>query len=223
MKHNQKDHKTFFILKRRYWEFKPLLANAKPTSMDSSSDKPKALIRNVASQPFELAGLYIFAQAEHFLVQEFFLLFFFFRKFLFFWNDMAFMEPAFNHTDCKLSQYEEVVRVYRGVEEILGYPLPTLQSHPINCYPAPYTNQLHYHLLHYHITLPLFYTTYTLPNHPTLHCFTLICIAILQCPALLYTLLSLHCSSVPNTAVFFCELYNGVIWGQSKEVSFLLK
>ena len=39
-------------LKRRSWDFKPLLKKAKPTSLDSSSDKPKALIRNVASQPF---------------------------------------------------------------------------------------------------------------------------------------------------------------------------
>ena len=36
------------------WDFKPLLEKAKPTLVDSSSNKPKALIRNVASQPFML-------------------------------------------------------------------------------------------------------------------------------------------------------------------------
>ena len=41
----------FFILSCRSWDFKPLLEKAKPTSADSSSDKPKALIRNVASKP----------------------------------------------------------------------------------------------------------------------------------------------------------------------------
>ena len=51
MKHYQKDHIIFFIQNRRSWDFKPLLEKAKPTSVDSSSDKPKALIRNVASQP----------------------------------------------------------------------------------------------------------------------------------------------------------------------------
>ena len=41
----------FFILNRRSWDFKPFVEKAKPTSVDSSSDKPKALIRNIASQP----------------------------------------------------------------------------------------------------------------------------------------------------------------------------
>ena len=105
---------------------------------------------------------------------------------------MAAMEPAFNHTNCKLSEYKEVVRVYMGVEVILGYHVPTLQSHPLNCYLAPYTTQLHYQLLHYHITLPLFYTTQP-PYYPALHCFTLICIAILivPCPALHSTVFTL--------------------------------
>ena len=43
-KHYQKDHRS--------WDFKPLLEKAKPTLADSSLDKPKALIRNVASQLF---------------------------------------------------------------------------------------------------------------------------------------------------------------------------
>ena len=51
MKHHQKDHIFFFILNRRSWVFKTLLEKAKLTSMDSSSDKQKALIRNVATQP----------------------------------------------------------------------------------------------------------------------------------------------------------------------------
>ena len=51
MKHYQKDHIIFFIPNRRSWYFKPLLEKAKPTSVDSSSDKPKAPIRNVGSQP----------------------------------------------------------------------------------------------------------------------------------------------------------------------------
>ena len=52
MKHYQKDHVFFFIPNCRSWDFKPLLQKAKPTSVDSSLDKPKALIRNVGSQPF---------------------------------------------------------------------------------------------------------------------------------------------------------------------------
>ena len=56
MKHDQKDHIIFcFVLNCRPWEFKQLLEKAKPTSVDSSSDKPKAPIRNVGShliQPF---------------------------------------------------------------------------------------------------------------------------------------------------------------------------
>ena len=51
MKHYRKDHIIFFIPNRRSWDFKPLLEKAKPTSVDSSSEKPKALIRIVCSQP----------------------------------------------------------------------------------------------------------------------------------------------------------------------------
>ena len=52
MKQYQKDHIYIFkILNRRIWDFRQLLEKAKPTLVDSSSDKPKALIRNVASQP----------------------------------------------------------------------------------------------------------------------------------------------------------------------------
>ena len=52
MKHYQKDHIFFFILNFRFWDFKPLLEKAKLPLVDSYSDKPKALIRNIASQPF---------------------------------------------------------------------------------------------------------------------------------------------------------------------------
>ena len=52
VKYYQKGHIIFFILKRRSWDFKPMLEKTKPTRVDSSSDKPKALIRKVASQPF---------------------------------------------------------------------------------------------------------------------------------------------------------------------------
>ena len=55
MKHYQKVPMTFFILNRRSWDFKPLLEKGKQTSVDSFSDKTKALIRNVASQPFKMA------------------------------------------------------------------------------------------------------------------------------------------------------------------------
>ena len=41
----------------RYWDFKLLLEQAKPTSVDSSSDKPKAPIRNFGSQPLEPINL----------------------------------------------------------------------------------------------------------------------------------------------------------------------
>ena len=51
MKHYQKDHIIFFILNRRSWDLKQLWEKAKPTSGDSSSDKPKALIIDIASQP----------------------------------------------------------------------------------------------------------------------------------------------------------------------------
>ena len=51
-KHYQKVHITFFILNRISWDLKLLLEQGKPTSVDSSSDKPKALIRNISSQPF---------------------------------------------------------------------------------------------------------------------------------------------------------------------------
>ena len=51
MTHHQKNY-IFFILSRRSWDFKLLLEKSKPTSVDSFSDKPKALIRNAASQPF---------------------------------------------------------------------------------------------------------------------------------------------------------------------------
>ena len=52
MKHYQKDHISFVILNHRSWDIKSLLEKAKPKSVDSSSDKPKALLRNVAFQPF---------------------------------------------------------------------------------------------------------------------------------------------------------------------------
>ena len=58
MKHYQKDHLIFFILSRRYWDFKTLLEKAKPILVHSSSDKQKALIRNVASQPFRYSILF---------------------------------------------------------------------------------------------------------------------------------------------------------------------
>ena len=45
MKRYQKGHNYISNLNRRSWDFKPLLEKAKPTSVDSSSDKPKALIR----------------------------------------------------------------------------------------------------------------------------------------------------------------------------------
>ena len=51
IKHHQKGHIFFFHSKLLIWDFKPLLEKAKPTSLDSSSDKPKAPIRNVGSQP----------------------------------------------------------------------------------------------------------------------------------------------------------------------------
>ena len=68
MKHYQKDPNIFFILNRRSWDFKPLLEKEKPTLIDISSDKPKALITNVASQPLQFflqpldlqAGLHVF-------------------------------------------------------------------------------------------------------------------------------------------------------------------
>ena len=41
----------FLILNHIYWDSKLLLEKAKPTLVDGSPDKPKALIRNVASQP----------------------------------------------------------------------------------------------------------------------------------------------------------------------------
>ena len=60
MKHYKKDHTVFFIPNHRYWDFKPLLEKAKPTSVDSSSDKPKAPIRNVGSQPLNIDFLYFY-------------------------------------------------------------------------------------------------------------------------------------------------------------------
>ena len=53
MKHHQKDHIIFFIPNCRSWDFKQLLEKAKPTSVDSSPDKAKALIGNVASKPLD--------------------------------------------------------------------------------------------------------------------------------------------------------------------------
>ena len=41
MKHYQKGHVIFFILKHRSWDFKPLLEKAKPALMDISPDKQK--------------------------------------------------------------------------------------------------------------------------------------------------------------------------------------
>ena len=52
MKHHQKGHIILFILICRSWDFKPLSKKAKPTSVDSSLDKQKALKRNFGSQPF---------------------------------------------------------------------------------------------------------------------------------------------------------------------------
>ena len=53
MKHYQKDLLIFFfIANRRSWDLKPLLEKAKPTLVDSSSDEPKAPVRNVGFQPF---------------------------------------------------------------------------------------------------------------------------------------------------------------------------
>jgi hypothetical protein len=54
MKHYQKYHLIFFISHHRSWDFKPLLEKEKTTSVDSSSNKPKALIRNIGCQPFKL-------------------------------------------------------------------------------------------------------------------------------------------------------------------------
>ena len=51
-KHYQKDHITFFIPNCRYLDFKPLLENTKPTSVKCSSDRPKALIRNIDPSPY---------------------------------------------------------------------------------------------------------------------------------------------------------------------------
>ena len=51
-KHYQKVHISFFLPNCRSWDFKPLLEQAKPILLDSSSDKLKAPIRNVGSQPF---------------------------------------------------------------------------------------------------------------------------------------------------------------------------
>ena len=52
MKHYLKIYIIFFLLNCRSWDFKPMLEKSKPTLVDSSSDKPKAPIRNIASQPF---------------------------------------------------------------------------------------------------------------------------------------------------------------------------
>ena len=43
----------FFVLNHRLWDLKPLSEKKKPTSINSSLDKPKALIRKVNSQPFQ--------------------------------------------------------------------------------------------------------------------------------------------------------------------------
>ena len=51
IKHQAKDHVIFFIPNCRSGDFRPLLEKAKPTCVDSSSDQPKAPIRNVGSQP----------------------------------------------------------------------------------------------------------------------------------------------------------------------------
>ena len=51
IKHKAKDHVIFFIPNCRPRNFKPLLEKAKPTSVESSLDQPKAPIRNVGSQP----------------------------------------------------------------------------------------------------------------------------------------------------------------------------
>ena len=69
MKHCQKDHIFFFvILNHRSWDFKPLLEKAKPTSVDSSSDKPKALIRNIAFQPLKAKN----TKPSYFVAQGYF-------------------------------------------------------------------------------------------------------------------------------------------------------
>ena len=49
MKHYQKDHIIFFSSKLQIFGFPTIVKNTKPTSLDSSSDKPKSLIRNIAS------------------------------------------------------------------------------------------------------------------------------------------------------------------------------
>ena len=56
MKKYQKDHKKICIQNHTTWDLKPLLEKAKLPSEDSSSHKPKALIRNVASQPLRPNG-----------------------------------------------------------------------------------------------------------------------------------------------------------------------
>ena len=55
MKHYEKYHVIFFIPNHRSWDFKPFLQKAKPTSLDSSSDKPKAPIRSVGYQPLDFS------------------------------------------------------------------------------------------------------------------------------------------------------------------------
>ena len=61
MKHYQKDYITFCIPNCSSWDFKSMLENAKPTSLDSSSDKPKAPIRNFGSQPFVIIFCFFFS------------------------------------------------------------------------------------------------------------------------------------------------------------------
>ena len=52
MKHYQKAHMIFFLLLNcRSWDFQPLIEKAKPTSLDSSSNKPIAVIRKIGYQP----------------------------------------------------------------------------------------------------------------------------------------------------------------------------
>ena len=43
-------------MNHRFWDFKTLSENLKPTPIYSFSDKPNALTRNVTSQPLSLIG-----------------------------------------------------------------------------------------------------------------------------------------------------------------------
>ena len=54
IKHYQKEVEFFFLIQNLgFWKFKTVSEKVKPTQIDSFWDKPKALIRNVTSQPFQ--------------------------------------------------------------------------------------------------------------------------------------------------------------------------